>query len=348
MRFRLRTLCTMVALIALMITSATCMRVRLPGTPMPSQPADISLQRTGHDVRQPLGYMEVRSVLSFSPDGSRLASCDNDRIRVWDIASASLVLEVRGFCSQVKYSPSGKWLMITIGPSIRVINSESGAELRTLDCYRRVLSLAWSPDGRHFATCNADGVIDLWNADPFEHASTFATFYRERYIWPSIVHFVSNEQLIIVRDWSRIRLWDLSSGQQVRSFSFGGSGGLAGIGAFANGEKLVAVTRLVASFLPTVESYAFLLDLKTGRRQKLSVIAQELAPVSCSADGSLIAFAVGAGRREKDIGVYSVARKRFIRMLSADDVVQDLAFSPDGKYLAAAGKTVRIWRCDGF
>src|SRR5512135_1661367 len=102
MRFRLRTLSRMVAFIALMMTSAACMRVHLPGTPMPSQPADISLQRLGHGVSEPLPWMEVRSVLSFSPNGSRLASCDHDRIRVWDIATAGLALEVRGYCSQVK------------------------------------------------------------------------------------------------------------------------------------------------------------------------------------------------------------------------------------------------------
>jgi WD40 repeat protein len=111
--------------------------------------------------------------LQFSPDGATLASCGRNAVKVWDIASGHLLLEIlAGNTSYgVAYSPDGHKLAYTSVPmhgdpgGVVVLDLEFG---RGIGAYRGLagaISKVWfSRDGRLLAALSHDWRVAVWSA----------------------------------------------------------------------------------------------------------------------------------------------------------------------------------------
>jgi WD40 repeat protein/DNA-binding SARP family transcriptional activator/energy-coupling factor transporter ATP-binding protein EcfA2 len=131
------------------------------------------------DLRDSGGKVSV----SFSPDGARLATGDYAGVlRIWDLARRRAV---RTFTSPhplcgVAWSPDGS--RVGAGDcgtnygsaSGRVWNVRTGRLVVVSDPrYGAALTLAFSHDGRHFATPNLDGTAEVWDARSGQLAASF-------------------------------------------------------------------------------------------------------------------------------------------------------------------------------
>ena len=134
------------------------------------------------------------TALAFSPDGTRLASASHDRtVKVWDSSSGKELLTLAGHSGPVEavaYSADGKSIASAIDKThIRLWDASTGKTLRTLDSRvapvedivvethnylpyldefsegmpGRVLSLAFSPDGKRLASGSQEGFINQWD-----------------------------------------------------------------------------------------------------------------------------------------------------------------------------------------
>ena len=84
---------------------------------------------TGKELRTLSGHIEEILSVSFSPDGSTLASASGDRtIRLWEVSSGSILRILRGY-------------------------------------KRAVFSVSFSPDGRILASGSADETVKLWDVE---------------------------------------------------------------------------------------------------------------------------------------------------------------------------------------
>jgi WD40 repeat protein len=134
---------------------------------------------TGKEVRTLPG---AGSRLVFSPDGTRLASNGpGPNVVIWDVAAGTEAVRLRGGCGCLAFSLDGQHLAASHGPYVKVWDSSTNPEVRTLcptpRTYFAHLRLAWSPESRRVA------VTDLVSHIPGRNgpSSTYcATVFESR------------------------------------------------------------------------------------------------------------------------------------------------------------------------
>ena len=122
------------------------------------------------------GHKDEVNSISFSPDGSILASgSDDNTIRLWDVATGQLknILEDstskwHHFYTSVAFSSDGSILAggITGDDTIVLWDVTTGSHQKTLRGGKEIAnttSVAFSPNGSTLASGNEDGIIRLWD-----------------------------------------------------------------------------------------------------------------------------------------------------------------------------------------
>jgi WD40 repeat protein len=129
--------------------------------------------------------MSVAWSLAFSPDGIRLIGVSDEgrgnyTVMVWDSARGEVIRSSPRFLpgnpAEPAISPDG--LRLATGGGNEVMgevtlwNAATGDETLTLRGIRkRVVGLAFSPDGHRLAAMCADGTIRVWDGTPVENAA---------------------------------------------------------------------------------------------------------------------------------------------------------------------------------
>ena len=112
-------------------------------------------------------YTEYVNSLSFSPDGSTLASVSQGEIRLWDVVSGQLKAtlgEHTGGSGSVLFSPDGSTLASVSQGEIRLWDVISGQLKAILEDIWEVGSLSFSPDGSTLAIGGGwPGDVVLWD-----------------------------------------------------------------------------------------------------------------------------------------------------------------------------------------
>jgi serine/threonine protein kinase len=199
------------------------------------------------EARGPLkGHTGDVTGLSFSPDGTRLASvtssADTCLVRVWDVATGrqAPTLGDRGAGMwDVAYSPDGQTLACGGGNStLHLFDVASGTKRPTVPnvATRLVRTLSFSPDGRRIAT-GGSGPTQLWESDTGKEIMTQVQLREE--MCPTILAGGA-----MLAGWTygegRVTLCDLPSGQ-VRATWRAHPKTIDGLAASADG-------RFIASF----------------------------------------------------------------------------------------------------
>jgi tetratricopeptide (TPR) repeat protein/WD40 repeat protein/tRNA A-37 threonylcarbamoyl transferase component Bud32 len=131
---------------------------------------------SGKDIGPtPEGSAPEGTVVQFSPSGDHLLATDwNGAVRLWDVATGSLILLYPTQRSLITagFGPEGRayWvvpegkrcrlLRVRLGEGLRVVSGSSGQAVRSRD----PSSSVFDPDGRLFASRSVDGACTLFNA----------------------------------------------------------------------------------------------------------------------------------------------------------------------------------------
>ena len=181
------------------------------------------------------------SVVTFSPDGTKLATGDWDGITtVWDVATGTelVTFDKMDYVSSVAFSPNGKFLAAgTRNGKATLWDIDTGEARWTISHEGYVSSVAFSPDGLLLATASWDSTANLWDVETGESRWCFSHQEKEVKIRfesgheetfnaggisciafsPNGQFFATAERVVDSED-GRTILWNVQTGEAIWNF----------------------------------------------------------------------------------------------------------------------------------
>ena len=255
-----------------------------------------------------------------------------------------------GAATIARFSPDGRWVMLGLGPELRVIDARGGTLHQRAIADGRVQGVALSPDARHLVAATDLKSLQLWRVDspapaasaalPGPIASHFAAMATDG---QRVVAVTQDPQPRRIGQALDVRTWISPGLAPAASHPLGRnrSGLAAGLCALSDDGSLLAVH--------TAGSRVTVRQADSGRDIGSVDEAGEEPLCAFSADGRQLA--VGAGTlRVWDIGAQTqiAALEGGGESSNGDNRLRALAFSANGHRLAALQRdgTVSVWLLD--
>ena len=255
----------------------------------------------------------------------------------WNLPEDAKARLGKGSISEIQYSPDGQFLAVASGIGIWLYDVTTHQEVSLLTEHTSVVdSVAFSPDGRTFASGSKDGTILLWgynSADGSTSMQTKLTVDRWEHSGLNLA-FSPDGKTLASGTGDTIRFWDTITGEQKSTLtSFNNFLSFSPDGA----TIIVCVNR---------NGTTSLWNPITGKHKKtVPRHIDRVVSVALSPNGKTIAM----GSDDGPIHLHDLDTSENKITLSGHKwQVQSLAFSPDGKTLVSGSwdQTVRLWDAD--
>jgi WD40 repeat protein len=261
--------------------------------------------------------------LAYSPDGKKMATLHKTGVALREPDKGALVKFIEGSAYSVVFSPDSSLLAVARAKDVAILKSTSGEVSRSLEL--RAYSLAFSQDSKSLASAASiekesvsDSTTRIWNIASGEAEASFRGYGIVR-LSPDGKRLVS-----YVPGSEELGLWDTTSSSLIAKLP-NSAGRLLGSFFSSDGKRFFAATK------GGVKAW----DGVTGAYQEdVSVRGNNLIlELIDSLDGSTIASLDGDGH----IRFWETASGRLLSTVE-DKEASHIAYSPDGKFLAASVK----------
>lgn len=272
---------------------------------------------------------------SFSSTFDRLAAhYKRDKlVELRDPVSGSLVASFPGHLVS-RFSPDDKLIATALRMDLQVWRADTGEPVCALSGHAgRVMSCAFSPDGRRLVSASDDNTLKIWDMTTGRELGTLA---GHGWTVRSCAFSPDGSRVVSVADDETIGLWDAGNGVLVRSFK-----------GYAKYLKACLFARGGAALVaPTGDTEISVWDAAGGQKLfELSGPQEPIKALAVSPNGTMIA----AGSDDKTLWIWSAESGEEIAVhIGHDSFIQDCAFSPSGRLAVSTSmdRTAKVWRTD--
>jgi WD40 repeat protein/serine/threonine protein kinase len=284
------------------------------------------------------GQSEGVTDLTFSSDGTRLASASTNEVKVWDVTprGGDEWLSVTG-SGGFAFSPDGQRFAIGHGDNtVHLYDADTGETSRIFTARGRVLGVTFDRSGDRLAVGTTGGSISVWDVETGDQPLKLEGHEGGNVL--DVAFSPDGRLLGSTSDSPQIgstELWDASSGATVRAFEGGGQ-----TLAFSPDGARLAVTS--SGRADRQEQRILIWDVGSGAEVRTLNNHLRVNSLAFSPDGKQIV----AGGFDGALRVWDVETGRSLGTMEGNlSQIWDIAFSSDGKLLATASDdgTVRLW-----
>lgn len=283
------------------------------------------------DLRNPIGNDEYAALLAI-----RALTVQYDPVADGALVEAASRLPLMALVGHtadvydVKFSPDDRYILTGSGDgTARLWDAFTGQPIRTFDVGDAVYAVDFSPDGTSILTGSEDHAIRLWETANGQLLRTFTG--HEGGVDSGV--FSPDGSYILSRSTEdgTARLWEVSSGREIRIVARDGSRGVA---FSPDGSSLV---------VSDAGNHVTVAETNTGRRlATLRSSGNALYALAFSPDGKYVL----AGSMDNSAILWETSAAQQVYTLRGhSSSVRAVAFSPDGRSIVTGSSdyTLRLW-----
>lgn len=228
----------------------------------------------------------------------------------------------------VAFHPDGRRLAVggggKQGPLLRLVDGQTGVILREFPGHGKFLhEVAFSPDGQRLGSASEDGTARLWDVESGRLLRTYA----EHKQWVGTISFSPDgKRLATGSGESTVKIWDAETGATLQTIT-GPQDAVRRVRFSPDGRHLAA---------GSWDHSVYVWDIaqpEVAQVQRFELEDQVLG-LAFNRDGTRLAAAGGTGTAS-EVRVWEVPEgKEIFRRRGHTDLVEQVAFSPDGRCLA--------------
>ncbi|WP_293354888.1 MULTISPECIES: hypothetical protein [unclassified Microcoleus] len=289
------------------------------------------------------------TAIAVTPNGQKIiAGKGNGTVYLWDKSGKQVKTWVAHGkkVTAISFSKNGQTLVTAGNDGLARIWMVTGNKLGELKHpqIKKMLGVSLSPDGKFVATASDDNRARIWTV-----AGQEVRRLEGHQGWVTVVNFSPNgESIATGSDDGSVKLWNAKTGENLQDFR-GHRGAILSASFSLDGKQFVSTGK---------DGFVRLWNLAdrplqglelTGFKDDVNAIA-----FSPDKDGKYIAGAGNEGIMRlwdatsgKELKVWKEAIQR---TFNSPNNVQDIAFSPDGKFIVAGGLRIgiaRVWNLAG-